>query len=452
MTQLFRAAVLVDTLSLAGCGAVYIAPQVTAADANVRIVPLTADSVAAANMTPYVPRALPAAFFASAGAGGVPRGAGGLPEPSLADRPRAAAQMLVPPPPVDPGPYRIGPGDVLLIATRNTGTSVAELSGLLAAQNRRQGYTVQDDGAIAIPDVGRVPVSGLTLEEAEARLFQTLVDNRLDPSFSLEVAEFNAAQVTVGGAVAQAAVVPVGLTPLRLDAALTTAGGLTPRDLDYATIRIYRDGALYQIPVQAYLRRPDLQKTRLIGGDSVFVDTSYALDQAQAYFSEQIALQTLRSSARSQAISELNSAVALRRAELAEQRANFTTRLDLGAEPRDHVFLTGEVLKRGRVALPFGRSASLADTLLGEGGFSTEKANPAQIYVLRGATDPRDAGAVTAWHLDARNPANLVLATRFQMRPNDIIFVEEQPITKWNRAIQQIVPSLITTTAAQVTN
>ena len=50
---------------------------------------------------------------------------------------------------------------------------------------------------------------------------------------------------------------------------------------------------------------------------------------------------------------------------------------------------------------------------------------------------------VTAWHLDARNAANLTLATRFEMRPNDIIFIEEQPITRWNRAFQQFFPSLL---------
>ena len=79
------------------------------------------------------------------------------------------------PPAANPGPYRIGVGDVLLLGNEIGGNTVEELSGLLAAQNSRQGYTVQDDGAIAIPDVGRVRLDGLTLEEAEAQLFQSLV-------------------------------------------------------------------------------------------------------------------------------------------------------------------------------------------------------------------------------------------------------------------------------------
>ena len=91
-------------------------------------------------------------------------------------------------------------------------------------------------------------------------------------------------------------------------------------------------------------------------------------------------------------------------------------------------------------------------TLLGGSGYSFEKANPSQIYVLQASPDPRDGGKVTAWHLNAKNPANLILATKFQMRPNDVVFVEEQPITKWNRTLQQMIPTLITTSIAAATN
>lgn len=85
------------------------------------------------------------------------------------------------------GPYETGIGDVVLLSTPKVqGNSVAELTGPLAAQNVRQGYTVQDDGTINIPNVGRIMLSGKTIEEAEASLFQGLVRNQIDPNFSLE--------------------------------------------------------------------------------------------------------------------------------------------------------------------------------------------------------------------------------------------------------------------------
>src|SRR5690606_21709779 len=143
---------------------------------------------------------------------------------------RGGKPAVIVPPPAEPGPYRIGIGDVLVLATRNPGTTAAELTGLLAAENRRQGYTVQDDGAIAIPDVGRVRIAGMTLEEAEAEMFSRLLAQKMDPSFSLEVAEFNAHRVSIGGAVMRPTVMPVTLTPLTLDAALAGAGGVDVAD------------------------------------------------------------------------------------------------------------------------------------------------------------------------------------------------------------------------------
>ncbi len=435
-------------LVLVGCGTVYVSPKVDARDGKVRVLPLNAETVLVANRAKYNPKQLPAVFFQNAGGAGAARGAGAVPPASLSEERRPNAMVTRIPPNTNPGPYRIGVGDVLLLATKSGGSTVEELSGLLAAQNSRQGYTVQDDGAIAVPDVGRVRLEGLTLEEAEAQLFQSLVQSQIDPTFSLEISEFNSKRVSLGGAVSNPTVAPIALTPLTLDEALAAAGGISTTDLEFASIRIYRDGTLYQIPLEEYLRRGDLQKVRLVDGDSVFVDTEYELSKAQAYFQEQITLAQFRQQSRVQALAELNAEVSLRRASLSEERTNFKDRVDFDAVARDFVYLTGEVSKPGRFTMPFGRQATLADALYSEGGFSSETGNPSQIYVLRGSSNPADFGAVTAWHLDARNAANMTLATRFAMQPNDIVFIAEQPITRWNRALNQIFPSIISTANA----
>lgn len=437
-------------LFLSACGAAYISPQVTEASGKVRIVPLTTETVLVANRDTRTPQNIPEAFFQNAGSPSALRGAGAAPPPSLSEQQRPTVLATRLPPAVAPGPYRIGVGDVLLLATRTSGGTVQELSGLLAAQNSRQGYTVQDDGAIAVPDVGRIRLAGLTLEEAEAQLFQSLVENRIDPTFSLEIAEFNSKRVSIGGAVGNPAIVPIALTPLYLDEAIALSGGIATPDVDFASIRIYRDGTLYQIPLVQYLSEPELQKTRLIAGDSVFVDTEFELEKARVFFAEQITLAQFRQQSRVQALAELTAEVDLRRAALAETRANFQSRIALDAVARDYVYLTGEVAKPGRFPLPFGRQATLADALYADGGFSTETGNPGQIYVLRSTVE--DLGAVTAWHLDARSVSNLLVATRFNLLPNDIVFIAEQPVTRWNRVVQQLVPSLITTGAGIAAN
>lgn len=435
---------------LCACGTAYISPQVPEADDKVRIVPLTPESVLMANRDIRAPSQIPSAFYQNAGSPSAPRGAGAPPPASMTEQQRPAVMATRPPPKADPGPYRIGVGDVLLLATRSAGETIEELSGLLAAQNSRQGYTVQDDGAIAVPDVGRIKVEGLTLEDAEAQLFQSLVENRIDPTFSLEIVEFNSKRVSVGGAVGTPTVVHISLTPLFLDEAITLAGGVATPDVDFASIRIYRDGSLYQMPVTRYLQEPELQKTRLIAGDSIFVDTAFELDRAQAYFAEQITLAQFRQGARVQALAELTAEVELRRAALIEARSNFQEQIALDAVDRDFVYLTGEVTQPGRFPLPFGRQATLADALFAEGGFSSETGNPSQIYVLR--SSDADLGAITAWHLDARNVANLLVATRMNLLPNDIVFIAEQPVTRWNRVVQQLVPSLLTTGAGIAAN
>ncbi|AWI86785.1 sugar transporter (plasmid) [Alloyangia pacifica] len=411
---------------------------------------ITPETVLAANRSGYSPKQLPAVFFANAGGGSTQRGAGAVPDPVVDYQPRPDMLETRVPPAVPEAPYTIGVGDVLLLATPQTGSTVEQLTGLLAASNSRQGYTVQDDGAIAIPNVGRVQVAGTTLEEAENRLFQRLVENQIDPTFSLEVAEFNSKKVSIGGAVAQPAVAPITLTPLYLDEALAAAGGITAEDLDYASVRIYRDGTIYQIPLRELYSSSRLSRVQLTDGDAVFVDTEYTLDRAQAYFEERIRLAEFRQDARIAALNELNAEVNIRRGALAEERENYMTRLELDSVDRDYVYLTGEVNKQARYPLPFGRTATLADALYSNDGVPTRTGNVAEIYVLRGSPDPREFGALTAWHLDGRNAANFLLATRFELRPNDVVFVAEQPVTRWSRVVTQITPSLITSTAAQL--
>ncbi|WP_425097895.1 polysaccharide biosynthesis/export family protein [Tropicibacter sp. S64] len=435
---------------LIGCDVVYQSPSVNPLrddDTKVRVVSMTPETVLAANRSTYRPKELPGVFFAAAGAGSQPRGVGALPRP-FDDPGRGGFLETRVPPQVADSPYRIGVGDVLLLATPQGGNTVEQLTGLLAASNSRQGYTVQDDGAIAIPNVGRVQVRGLTIDQAEAELFQRLVENQIDPTFSLEIAEFNSRRVSIGGAVANPTVASIGLTPLYLDEALAAAGGVNAGDLDQASVRIYRDGTLYQIPLTELYSNRGLQRTRLQEGDSVFVDTQLQLNEAQAYFEQEIRTAQFKQSARINALNELQAEVAIRRNAMQDTRQNYLTRLELDSVERDYVYLTGEVTEQSRYPLPFGKTASLADALYSNGGIPTETGNVREIYVLRGSEDAREFGAVTAWQLDGRNAANFMLATRFQLRPNDVIFVSEQPVTRWGRVIRQITPSIITTTVA----
>jgi len=245
-----------------------------------------------------------------------------------------------------------------------------------------------------------VQMAGLDLEEAEAAVFQALVENQLDPTFSIEVAEFNSKRVTVGGAVQQSAVVPITLTPLRLQEALAAAGGVAVADTQFVTIRLYRDGTLYQVPL-----------SELPGSDIILAagDSRGALDEA---------------------------------------RSNFQAQVDLDAVDRDYVYLVGEVSEQGRYPLPFGGTGNMIDALYdGGSGIGATSGNPAAIYLLRGNPD----NTVTAYHLDASNAANIVVATGMELRPNDVIFVAQQPVTSFSRVVSQLTTALILATVNAAT-
>lgn len=431
-------ALLSTALVTAGCGITYHSPSVKEASAGVAVreIPLTAQSVLAANQSAYSPKRLPAAFYQTAGGGSL-RFGGPLPEEPFVPEETRGALQLRPPPQILPQTYRIGVGDVVLLATKSVGSTVEELSGLLAAQNRRQGYTVRDDGRIAIPEIGQIDIAGLTVEEAEARIFEVLVRNQIDPAFSLEVSDFNSQRVAIGGAVGNSTLIPITLKPLTLGEALTSAGGIQLANDEFGSIRIYRSGTLYQIPVKDYFEDPALQRRVLLDGDAVYVDTTYDLQQALAFYQQRLDVIAQRTQARAQALAELETEVSLRRAALVEQRTNFDALDQYGAVERDYVYLTGEVAQQSRFALPFGQTATLADALYDSGGYNNATGSSRHIYVLRASNNPAEFGAVTAWHLDATNAVNLTLAARMEMRPDDIIFIEEQPVTKWGRSLQQ---------------
>ena len=161
-------------LSLAGCDAIYHSSKVVegqVGDLNVEVIEMSDATISQANKSAYEPKRLPAVFSATAGTGGARRGIGAVPKgPFDAPQKQSVIPVRLPPDP-DPAPYAIGVGDVVLLSTPKGGSTVQELSGLLAAQNARQGYTVQDDGSINIPNVGRAKIAGLTIINAEARLF-----------------------------------------------------------------------------------------------------------------------------------------------------------------------------------------------------------------------------------------------------------------------------------------
>ena len=101
------------------------------------------------------------------------------------------------------------------------------------------------------------------------------------------------------------------------------------------------------------------------------------------------------------------------------------------------VFVMGEVRTPGAVDI-VNSQLSLAGALGEAGGVIQTSANSGAIYVIRGT----DKDTPQIFHLDARYASGLLLAERFEMQAQDVIFVDAAGISKWNRVITQLLPSI----------
>ena len=98
------------------------------------------------------------------------------------------------------------------------------------------------------------------------------------------------------------------------------------------------------------------------------------------------------------------------------------------------VFVLGGVSPQIFKINPANRE-TLADVLFTSGGpLNSSSAKRSEVYLLRGSKP------VVAYHLDAQSPTRLIVADAMELRPNDILYVAEQPIISFNRALATIVP------------
>src|SRR5712692_5810225 len=120
--------------------------------------------------------------------------------------------------------YRLGPGDAIEVAV----FEVEELS---------KPAVLAPDGTATLPLVGVVKLSGLTAQQAAARLRELYANNLIrDPQISVSVKEYHSQPVSVLGAVVKPGVYQLR-GPRRLSDVLALAEGLLPEAGNEITIR-----------------------------------------------------------------------------------------------------------------------------------------------------------------------------------------------------------------------
>lgn len=141
------------------------------------------------------------------------------------------------------GPYRLGVGDVVQLHV----VDEPELT-------LPQGYTVEPDGAIAVPYLGRVPAANGSAEDLRAELARRLARYRAAPEVFVRITGFHARHVTVVGAVRQPSRQPLTDRPLSVIDAINAAGGfLDPANPPQVTL--LRAGQALPVDLDGFLTR-----------------------------------------------------------------------------------------------------------------------------------------------------------------------------------------------------
>jgi polysaccharide export outer membrane protein len=249
------------------------------------------------------------------------------------------------------------------------------------------GNPVSPDGTMYYPHVGVVTVAGKTLKEIRDLLTLRLEEVVKDPQLDVRVAAFRGKRVHVTGEVRQPTVVPVTDVPLRVQDAIAAAQGFGP-EADPGNVTITRQGKVHRLDLQALYDEGDLSQNWLLrDGDVVHV---------------------------------------------ADRNPN-------------RVFIMGEV-RRQQARVMVKRRMTLAEAIGDAEGVDPSTANVARIYVIRG-----DLLAPDIYRLDASSADALLLATSFQLKPRDVVFVSTYELARWNRVLNQILPTVQTLYNAAVT-
>jgi len=288
--------------------------------------------------------------------------------------------------------YRIAPYDVLQVLVWDHPELTAPTGQFRSPEEN--GNQVHADGTVFYPYVGTVQVAGKTVEEVRQLLTERIAHSITKPQIDVRVAAFRGKKVQVTGEVVAPSTIPVTDVPMRVQDALALAKGFTSES-DFSRVTLSRGGKVYELDLQALYEQGDTSQNWLLqDGDVVNVPD----------------------------------------------------------RSRNKVFVIGEVrapqsrlMTRGRMTL----AEALADpsgVVSGTGGGTSGAvinwldpsiSNPAKIYVIRGSYD-----APQIYHLDASSPDAILLAAQFPLQPRDVVFVSTYGLTRFNRVVQQILPSI----------
>ena len=103
----------------------------------------------------------------------------------------------------EPGPYKLGIGDVLSVAA----LSASAERGIL------RNISVSDEGTIKLFGLGKIKAEGLTQSELEDIIFRKSLDNEKLDNFELAITGFNSKRIFINGDTTTPTTIPIRIIP-----------------------------------------------------------------------------------------------------------------------------------------------------------------------------------------------------------------------------------------------